>query len=84
MITDKTRAKWVNTNILGLTSLVLLKDVGAPIVVIRTRQEDQMSGLAGKIIFEYELPLNFKVEKLSAKFTAISLLDQGQYLGLYF
>ena len=36
------------------------------------------------MVFEYELPLNIKVEKLSAKFTAISLLDQGQYLGLYF
>ena len=36
------------------------------------------------MIFEYELPLNTKVEKLSAKFTALSLLDKGQYLGLYF
>ena len=37
MITDKTRAKWVNSNLVGSTSLVLLKDVGAPITVVRTR-----------------------------------------------
>ena len=35
MVTDKSRQKWVDTLIHGQTSLVLLKNVGAPITVLR-------------------------------------------------
>ena len=34
-ITDKKAGKWVNTLIKGLMSVVMMKDVGAPITMIR-------------------------------------------------
>ena len=83
LLTDPNKNKWVNTDIKGSTSIVLLKDVGAPISVIRIEQESA-SGDVGKVIFEYELPLNFKMEKITSNLTAISCMNTKQYMGIYF
>ena len=62
-ITDKEKGKWVNTLITGSLALVQLKDIGAPIVLLRIWQENE-AGDVGKISFEAEIPLNFHLEKL--------------------
>ena len=82
-VTDKALGKWVNTLIVGNASLTLLKDVGVPISVIRIRQENERGDI-GQLIFETEIPLNFKLEKLGGNFTAISFLNTGEFFGLYF
>ena len=82
-ITDKTMGKWVNTLITGSASLILQKDVGAPISVLRIKQES-VTGEIGQLIFETEIPLNFKMEKLSGSFTAISFVSSGEFVGFYF
>ena len=40
--------------------------------------------MVGDLVFEYEVPLNVKVEKLSSNLTALSFTDQGEYVGFYF
>lgn len=82
--TDAKAKKWVKTEICGLASLILLKDVGKPITVLRVYQEDAESGMVGDLVFEYEVPLNVKVEKLSSNLTALSFTDRGEYVGFYF
>lgn len=82
-ITDSSNKRWVDTLIKGRAALVQLKDVGAPIVVIRMWQENE-AGELGNVMFEAEIPLNVKLEKLSGQFTAISCLKSGEYLGFYF
>mmetsp|Transcript_43704 Transcript_43704/g.57903 ORF Transcript_43704/g.57903 Transcript_43704/m.57903 type:complete len:162 (+) Transcript_43704:521-1006(+) len=67
-----------------MASLVLLKDVGKPITVIRVYQEDASSGMIGELLLEYEVPLNVKIEKLSPNLTAMSFTDRGEFLGFYF
>ena len=70
-----------------MASLVLLKDLkdlAKPITVLRLYQEDAESGMVGDLVFEYEVPLNVKLEKLSSKFTALSFSDRGEYVGFYF
>ena len=49
-----------------------LNDVGAIMAVIRVVQEDATTGETGEIIFEYELPLNVNLDKLTGRFTALS------------
>ena len=68
-----------------------LNDVGAIMAVIRVVQEDATTGETGDIIFEYELPLNVNLEKLTGRFTALSLSTvagingpRDQFVGLYF
>lgn len=82
-ITDKISNKWVNTLIKGVASLVQLKDVGAPICVIRIWQESEM-GHVGNLIYEQELAMNFTMEKLTGNFTAVSSSQSGQFFGFYF
>ena len=82
-VTDKKNGKWVNTLIVGSASLIMLKDVGAPISVIRIMQESEI-GEIGQLIFETEIPLNFKLEKLAGNFTAISFLNTEEFVGFYF
>ena len=84
-VTDKAmgKAKWVNTLIRGIAQLILLKDVGAPIAIIRIWQESE-TGEVGQLIFETEIPLNFQMEKLTGSFTAISILEKGEFCGFYF
>ena len=82
-ITDKERGKWVSSLITGSLALVQLKDVGAPIVLLRIWQENEAGDL-GKIVFEAEIPLNFNMEKLDGKFTSISCLKNGNHFGFYF
>lgn len=84
LMTDKAKNKWVNTEIVGSTSIVLLKDIGEPITVIRVEKECMETGDVGDVIFEYELPLNFSMEAINANLTAVSCLDNGQYFGFYF
>ena len=84
LLTDKNQSKWVDTHIVGSTSLILLKDVGAPITVIRVMQENMETGEIGRMSFECEIPLNFKLDQPANVFTAISVLDNGQYFGFYF
>ena len=62
----------------------MLKDVGKPITVLRVYQEHLESNLVGDLIFEYELPLNYKVERLNDSFIALSIQDGDQYVGFYF
>lgn len=63
---------------------MFLKDVGAPITVIRIHQEDVSAGLTGELLFEYEVPLNCQMEKLQPKFTALAFLDSGEFVGFHF
>ena len=84
LLTDSKNGRWVDTEICGLASLVLLKDVGKPITMVRVHQEHVESGLVGEIIFAYELPLNVAIEKLSPNLTSIGLMDGREFLGLYF
>ena len=83
-LTDKKMGKWVNTLIKGCAYLFQLKDVGAPIVYLRVWQENETNGDRGNLVFESEVPLNFKFEKLSGNFTAIQLLENGEHIGIYF
>ena len=62
LLTDKNKGRWVDSQIVGSTSLVLLKDVGAPITVIRVMQENMETGEIGRMTFECEIPLNFKLD----------------------
>ena len=82
-ITDKEKGKWINTMITGSVALVQLKDIGAPIVLIRIWQESE-DGDLGKVMFEAEIPLNFHLEKLDGRFTALACLKNGNYFGFYF
>lgn len=84
LMTDKAKNKWVNTEIVGSTSIVLLKDIGEPITVIRVEKECMETGDVGDVIFEYELPLNFSLEKINGNLTAVSCLDHGEFFGFYF
>jgi len=61
----------------------LIQDVGAPITGVRIHQEDEV-GNVGEVIFAYEVPLHFQMEKLNSNLTAISVMETGQYFGLYF
>ena len=36
------------------------------------------------MVFEAEIPLNFKLDKISGNFTAIQCLKNGEYCGFYF
>ena len=73
-ITDKKQGKWVDTLIKGSAAIIQLKDVGAPIVLIRMWQENEQGDI-GNMVFETEIPLNFKLEKFEGcRFTAISCL----------
>jgi len=36
------------------------------------------------MVFEYEVPMNFTLEKLQDRLTAISYLDSGEFFGFYF
>ena len=69
-MTDKDKGKWVNTDITGSARLVLIQDVGAPITGVRIHQEDVV-GNVGDLIFAYEVPLNFSMQKLNSNLTAI-------------
>ena len=68
----------------GSTSIVMLKNVGEPITVIRVMQQNE-KGEVGQTAFEYELPLNFEMERIDmSRFTAVSVLQQGEFMGFYF
>ena len=82
--TDAKAKKWVDTAICGMLYLTLLKGVGKPIVALRMYQEDAESGMVGDLMFEYEVPLNVKVEELNSHLTALSFTDRGEYVGFYF
>lgn len=82
-MTNKAKQQWIDTKICGQASIVLLKDVGAPITVLRILQESD-DGEVGEPIFEYELPVNFTFEKLSDRLSAVSFLNEGQFIGIYF
>ena len=51
--------------------------------MIRVWQENEAGDL-GNIVFETEIPLNFKLEKLSGNFTAIQCLKNEEFVGFYF
>ena len=38
----------------------------------------------GDELFEYEIPLNVKFEKLTSNFVALNFLDKGEYVGFKF
>ncbi len=65
-------------------SLILLKDVGAPITVIRIYQECVDTGIVGEMMFEYEVPLNCQMQKLTSKFTALAILNTKEFVGFAF
>ena len=69
---------------MGQASVMLLKDVGKPIAVVKLHQEDAKTHVTGDLILEYEIPLNVKYEKLSDKSIALSLLDDGEFIGFHF
>jgi hypothetical protein len=73
--------EWVDTKIVGQLSLILLKDVGAPLTVIRIVQECPDTGLIGDLLFEYEVPLNCQMQKLTSKFTALAILNTKEFVG---
>lgn len=57
---------------------------GLPISSVRLNAVDN-DGLERNIIFEYELPLNFKFDpELSNTFSALQTHIQGEYLGFLF
>ena len=62
----------------------MLKDVGKLVTVVRIYQEDVETGMAGNLLFEYEVPLNVEIEKLTSDFTALSFLDKGEFVGFHF
>ena len=74
----------MDSEINGQVSIVLLKDVGKPVTVIRVYQEDAESGIMGDELFEYEIPLNVKFEKLTSSFVALSFFDKGEHVGFKF
>ena len=84
LFTDRDKGKWVDSQITGQVTLVLLKDVGAPITVIRVATESEDSQEVGQVVFEYEVPLNCQMERIQSNFTSIKLLDKGQYVGFLF
>lgn len=83
LMTDKAKGKWVDTLIRGQISLVLLKDVGVSIAVVRIMPESE-EGEVGDVVFEYEIPLNVQMEKLTPNFMAINIVDKGEYFGFNF
>ena len=46
--------------------------------------QENGDGDIGNVMFEAEIPLNFRLEKLDSRFTAISTLKNGNYFGFYF
>jgi len=77
--------KWSETGIKGNLRLMHLEEIcGLPIAAIRLNAIDY-EGLERNVIFEYELPLNFKFEaELTNTFAAIQTHIQGEYLGFLF
>jgi len=51
LLTNMKQLEWVDSQIVGQMSLVLLKDVGAPITVIRILQECPDTGIVGELLF---------------------------------
>ena len=77
--------KWTDTGVCGLLRVMLLdRSAGMPIACIRVNKCDD-NGLMRRVIFEYELPLNFRHDpKLSPTFAAIQSHLQGEYFGFLF
>lgn len=77
--------KWSETDLKGNLRVMLLEEIaGLPIASVRLNAVDN-DGLERNIIFEYELPLNFKFDpELSSTFAAVQTHIEGEYLGFLF
>jgi hypothetical protein len=77
---------WSDTSLHGTLRVMHLDTIsGLPIASIRMNSCDSI-GLLRSVIFEYELPLNFKFDpEISSTFTAVQThLMGGEYLGFLF
>ena len=76
--------KWVNSGLVGALRLIQVKEVidSYPVVMVQLQATDAAQIDRG-IIFEYELPFNFRVEKLSDTLVAIRLAN-NEFIGLVF
>ena len=84
-MTDKggSGRKWSDTKMIGILKLVMVQDVGAPIVNVRLCGTDPAGAERG-IILEYELPTNFSSDgNLTPTFSAIQI-PSGEFLGFLF
>ena len=76
--------KWSETKLAGNLRIFLLEHVGVPLSAVRLNAEDK-SGLERGVVFEYELPINFKFEPdLAPTFSAIRTHILGEYIGFKF
>jgi len=68
----------------GTLRLVQVKEFqGFPSVLVQLTGTD-VAGIEREVVFDYELPFNFQLERfLSSTFAAIAL-GNGEYIGFYF
>ena len=74
-MTDKggSGRKWSDTRMQGILKLVMVQDVGVPIINVRLCGTDPAGAERG-IILEYELPCNFAFNPdLTPKFSALQI-----------
>lgn len=69
--------QWIDTKMIGSLKIEAIGSAhGTPIFALKLYACNMMGVELAKV-FEYELPLNFIVQKLSETFTSFPLLDQN-------
>lgn len=79
---EKQVQRWLDTRMVGYLKLVVVQDVGAPIVNLRLFGADAVGAERG-LILEYELPTNFKYQSLNENFCSLQI-QRGEFLGFLF
>ena len=84
-MTDKgnNQQKWSDTKMQGILKLVMVQDVGVPVVNIRLSGTDPAGAEKG-IILEYELSTNFVYQDLNETLLALQIAQRGEFLGFLF
>ena len=64
--------RWLDTRMVGYLKLVVVQDVGVPIVNLRLYGADA-AGTEWGVVFEYEIPTNFKYQGLTENFCSLQI-----------
>ena len=80
---DLENRKWLDTEMKGILKIVIVQEkFNVPMAMLQLYND--AAGAEGEMIFEYELPCNFKTDpKVHESMTALGIM-QGHFIGFLF